>query len=91
MDHTVLLTHLKIILLQCFQYLIFNKINGIQTDLKSKSHKFLNNALFLEDDGLAVVWNFSNPQMIVLLKSFLSTHLIGPAQSLTHLVSLITF
>ena len=91
MGPSALLTHLKIILLQCFQFLIFNKINGIQTDLKSKSHKFLNNALFLEDDGLAVVWNFSNPQRIVLLKSFLSTYSIGPAQSLIHSVSLITF
>ena len=29
---TVLFTHLKIILLQCFQFSIFNKISGIQTN-----------------------------------------------------------
>ena len=31
---TALFTHLKIILLQYFQFLVFNKINNIQTDLK---------------------------------------------------------
>ena len=34
MSFTILFTHLKIILLQCFQFLIFNKINCIQMDLK---------------------------------------------------------
>ena len=32
MSLAVLFTHLKIILLQCFQFSIFNKISGIQTD-----------------------------------------------------------
>ena len=34
MSLTTLFTHLKIILLQCFQFSIFNKINCIQMDLK---------------------------------------------------------
>ena len=29
-----LFTHLKIILLQCFQFLVFSKISGIQMDPK---------------------------------------------------------
>ena len=33
MDPTELFTHLKIILLQCFQFLVFSKINCIQMDL----------------------------------------------------------
>ena len=33
MSHMTLFTHLKIILLQCFQFLVFSKISGIQTDL----------------------------------------------------------
>ena len=32
MSHMALFAHLKIILLQCFQFLVFNKISGIQTD-----------------------------------------------------------
>ena len=34
MDLTVLFTRLKIILLQCFQFSVFNKISSIQTDLR---------------------------------------------------------
>ena len=33
MGSTILFTHLKIILLQYFQFSIFNKINNIQMDL----------------------------------------------------------
>ena len=33
---TTLFTHLKIILLQCFQFSVFNKISGIQTHPKVK-------------------------------------------------------
>ena len=33
MGLTALFTYLKIILLQCFQFSVFNKINDIQTDL----------------------------------------------------------
>ena len=36
MDSTILFTHLKIILLQCFQFLVFNKISCIQTDPYTK-------------------------------------------------------
>ena len=36
MDPTILFTHLKIILLQCFQFLVFNKISCIQTDPYTK-------------------------------------------------------
>ena len=34
MGHMTLFTHLKIILLQCFQFLVFSKISCIQTDPK---------------------------------------------------------
>ena len=46
MGPTILFTHLKIILLQYFQFLVFNfsKISFIQTDLKS--------------EGLTVGWYF---------------------------------
>ena len=36
MGLTALFTHLKIILLQCFQFSVFSKINCIQTDPKPK-------------------------------------------------------
>ena len=37
MNLTILFTHLKIILLQCFQFSVFNKISCIQTDLKKRT------------------------------------------------------
>ena len=36
MSLTILFTHLKIILLQCFQFSIFSKISDIQTNRKSR-------------------------------------------------------
>ena len=36
MGPMTLFTHLKIILLQCFQFLVFSKISCIQTDPKSE-------------------------------------------------------
>ena len=40
---TTLFVHLKIILLQCFQFSVFNKISGIQTD--PKNNKLFNGLL----------------------------------------------
>ena len=41
-ESPVLFTHLKIILLQCFQFLIFSKISGIQTHSKWINEIFIN-------------------------------------------------
>ena len=57
MGLTVLFTHLKIILLQCFQFSIFNKINYIQMDLKypmngknSTKWEVANNPTYVKDN-----------------------------------------
>ena len=46
MSHTILFTHLKIILLQYFQFFSFNKISSIQTDQKCHYFNFLREIVF---------------------------------------------
>ena len=48
MGSTVLFTHLKIILLQCFQFSVLATISSIQTDPKSKDLRMRYNIYGLE-------------------------------------------